>query len=42
MALPRGSSFVPEKGKPFEVYTIGHTDSLNPADWVTEIYLPIE
>lgn len=33
---------VPEKGKPFEVYTIGHMDSLNPADWVTEIYLPIE
>lgn len=33
---------VPEKGKPFEVYTKGHTVSPNPADWVTEIYLPIE
>jgi len=33
---------VPENGKPFEVYTKGHTDSPNPADWVTEIYLPIE
>ncbi len=31
-----------EDGKPFEVYTKGHTDSPNPADWVTEIYLPIE
>lgn len=31
-----------ENGKPFEVYTKGHTDSPNPADWVTEIYLPIE
>ncbi len=31
-----------ENGKPFEVYTKGHTDSENPADWVTEIYLPIE
>jgi len=33
---------VPENGKPFEVYTKGHTDSPNPADWITEIYLPIE
>ncbi len=33
---------VPEKGKPFEVYRKGHTDSANPANWVTEIYLPIE
>jgi effector-binding domain-containing protein len=31
-----------ENGKPFEVYTKGHTDSPNPADWVTEIYLPVE
>jgi len=31
-----------EKGKPFEVYTKGHTDSPNPADWITEIYLPVE
>ncbi len=31
-----------EEGKPFEVYTKGHTDSPNPTDWVTEIYLPIE
>jgi effector-binding domain-containing protein len=29
-------------GKPFEVYTAGHTKSLNPADWITEIYLPVE
>ena len=33
---------IPENGKPFEVYRKGHTDSANPADWVTEIYLPIE
>ncbi len=33
---------IPENGKPFEVYRKGHTDSLNPADWITEIYLPIE
>jgi len=33
---------VPEDGKPFEVYTKGHTDSANPADWETEIYLPVE
>lgn len=33
---------IPEDGKPFEVYRKGHTDSANPADWVTEIYLPIE
>ena len=31
-----------KEGKPFEVYTKGHTDSANPADWVTEIYIPIE
>jgi len=33
---------VPEDGEPFEVYTKGHTKSLNPADWITEIYLPVE
>jgi len=26
---------------PFEVYKKGHTISLNPADWVTEIFIPI-
>ncbi len=25
----------------FEVYAKGHTKSLNPADWVTEIYVPV-
>ncbi len=33
---------ISETGQPFEVYTIGHTKSENPADWVTEIYLPVE
>ena len=33
---------ISENGKPFEVYRKGHTDSENPANWVTEIYLPIE
>ena len=33
---------IDEKGKPFEVYSKGHTDSDNPADWVTEIYLPVK
>ncbi len=33
---------IAEKGMPFEVYTKGHTDSANPADWETEIYLPVE
>jgi DNA gyrase inhibitor GyrI/uncharacterized protein YndB with AHSA1/START domain len=27
---------------PFEVYTKGHTMSLNPADWETEIYIPVK
>jgi len=27
--------------EPFEIYTLGHTKSLNPADWVTEIYIPV-
>jgi DNA gyrase inhibitor GyrI/uncharacterized protein YndB with AHSA1/START domain len=25
----------------FEVYAVGHTKSLNPADWITYIYVPI-
>lgn len=25
----------------FEVYAVGHTKSLNPADWITYIYIPI-
>jgi len=33
---------IDEKGKPFEVYAKGHTFSPNPADWITEIYLPVE
>ena len=28
-------------GEPFEVYAVGPEDSANPADWVTEIYIPI-
>ena len=27
---------------PFEKYTKGHTVSLNPADWQTEIYIPVK
>jgi len=27
--------------EPFEVYAEGHTKSLNPADWVTYIYIPV-
>jgi len=26
---------------PFEIYAEGHTKSLNPADWITYIYIPI-
>ncbi len=26
--------------EPFEVYAVGHTKSLNPADWITYIYIP--
>lgn len=33
---------VPENSKPFEVYSKGKINTVNPADWVTEIYLPIE
>ena len=25
----------------YEIYTKGHTKSLNPADWVTELYIPV-
>ncbi|SDW49738.1 effector-binding domain-containing protein [Lutibacter oricola] len=31
-----------EKGEPFEVYKIRPTDNSNPAEWITEIYIPIE
>lgn len=31
-----------EKGKPFEVYKIRPIDNPNPANWVTEIYIPIQ
>ena len=27
--------------EPFEVYAVGHTKSLNPADWITYIYIPV-
>lgn len=33
---------ISENGKAFEVYVKGHTHAPNPADWVTEIYLPID
>lgn len=33
---------VPENGKPFEVYSKGHSTTDNPAKWVTDIYLPVE
>ena len=28
--------------KPYEVYVKGHTQSANPEDWITEIYLPVK
>ena len=28
--------------KPFEIYTNDPGDFPNPADWITEIYIPIE
>jgi len=31
-----------EKGQSFEVYTINPNDNLNPAEWLTEIYIPIK
>jgi len=31
-----------EKGYSFEIYSISPKDSENPADWTTEIYVPIE
>jgi len=31
-----------EKGEPFEVYTVGPNEEPNPANWVTEIYIPIQ
>ena len=30
-----------EGGEPFEVYKIKPTDNANPAEWITEIYIPI-
>ncbi len=27
--------------EPFEVYAVGHTKSLNPADWFTYLYIPL-
>lgn len=33
---------VTESGQGFEVYKIGHDDTPNPAEWVTEIYIPVE
>lgn len=36
-------NFTPvEKGYSLEIYSIGPKDSVNPADWMTEIYIPIE
>jgi len=36
-------SYTPiEKGFSFEIYTIDPTQSPNPAEWLTEIYVPIE
>jgi len=36
-----GSLIVDATRAPFEVYVKGHTKSLNPADWITELYIPI-
>ncbi len=33
---------IDSKGKPFEVYVAGHSKSPNPADWITDIYLPVK
>ena len=27
--------------EPFEIYAVGHTKSLNPADWITYVYIPV-
>ncbi len=27
--------------EPFEIYAAGHTKSLNPADWITYLYIPV-
>ena len=32
---------IDEKRSPFEVYVSGHSKSPNPADWITDIYLPV-
>ncbi|MCF6168509.1 effector binding domain-containing protein [Lutibacter sp.] len=29
-------------GEPFEVYTVGPRENINPSKWVTEIYIPIK
>ena len=31
-----------ESRNPYEVYVKGHTQSKNPEDWITEIYLPVK
>jgi len=35
-----GNQIVDTTREPFEVYAVGHTKSLNPADWITYIYIP--
>jgi effector-binding domain-containing protein len=33
---------IDENAKPFEVYVAGHSKYPNPADWITDIYLPLK
>ncbi len=37
----RDYMMIDDKRKTFEVYAVGHTKSLNPADWITYIYIPL-
>ncbi len=38
----RGDIKIDSTRSPFEIYTKGHTLSQNPADWETEIYIPVK
>ena len=42
MAHVAENNLVQSELKPFEIYTTDPGDFPNPADWITEIYIPIE
>jgi effector-binding domain-containing protein len=42
MAYVAENNLVPSEEKPFEIYTNDPADFPNPADWITEIYIPIK